>query len=109
MPEQPPPKYPSTRPARSATCPAEAAIPYAELHCCTNFSFLEGASHPDELVNRAAEMGYRALAIADRQSLAGIVRAHAAAKTAGLKLLVGAEVTPIDGTPLVLLAMNHAG
>ncbi len=82
---------------------------YAELWCKTNFSFLEGASHPDELVNRAAELGYRALAIADRQSLAGIVRAHAAAKTAGLKLLVGAEVTPIDGAPLVLLAMNLAG
>src|SRR5271166_5131963 len=82
---------------------------YAELWCKTNFSFLEGASHPDELVNRAAELGYAALAIADRQSLAGIVRAHAAAKTAGLKLLIGAEVTPIDGAPLLLLAMNLAG
>ncbi len=82
---------------------------YAELWCKTNFSFLEGASHPDELVRRAAELGYSALAIADRQSLAGIVRAHAAAKTAGLKLLVGAEVTPIDGSPLLLIAMNLAG
>jgi error-prone DNA polymerase len=82
---------------------------YAELWCKTNFSFLEGASHPDELVNRAAQLGYRALAIADRQSLAGIVRAHAAAKTAGLKLLVGAEVTPTDGAPLLLIAMNLAG
>ena len=48
---------------------------YAELHCKTNFSFLEGASHPDELVLRAAELGYAALAVTDRNSLAGVVRA----------------------------------
>src|SRR5690348_13639991 len=82
---------------------------YAEVWCKTNFSFLEGASHPDELVHRAAELGYHALAVTDRQSLAGIVRAHAAAKTANLKLLIGAEITPTDGAPLVLLAMNRAG
>src|SRR5687767_14011525 len=72
---------------------------YAELHCKTNFSFLEGASHPDELVVRAAELGYAALAIADRNSLAGVVRAHAAAKSVGLKLLIGAELTPTDAPP----------
>jgi error-prone DNA polymerase len=55
---------------------------YAELHCKTNFSFLEGASHADELVARAAELGYAALAVTDRESLAGVVRAHAAAKEA---------------------------
>ena len=66
---------------------------YAELHAKTNFSFLEGASHPDELVARAAELGYAALAITDRNSLAGVVRAHAAAKQVGLKLLFGAEIT----------------
>ena len=59
---------------------------YAELHAKTNFSFLEGASHPDELVRRAAELGYCALAVTDRNSLAGVVRAHAAAKDVGLKL-----------------------
>ncbi|MCX7668587.1 MAG: PHP domain-containing protein, partial [Anaerolineae bacterium] len=64
---------------------------YAELHAKTNFSFLEGASHPDEMVGRAAELGYAALAITDRNSLAGVVRAHLAAKERGLKLLVGAE------------------
>ena len=69
-------------------------MPYAELHAKTNFSFLEGASHPDELVGRAAELGYAALAVTDRNSLAGVVRAHQAAKEAGLKLLVGAEITP---------------
>ena len=81
---------------------------YAELHVKTNFSFLEGASHPDELVQRAAELGYAALAVTDRQSLAGVVRAHVAAKEAGLKLLVGAEITPDDGLPLVLLPTDRA-
>ncbi len=81
---------------------------YAELHAKTNFSFLEGASHPDELARRAAELGYRALAITDRNSLAGVVRAHVAAKEAGLKLLVGAEITPEDAPPAVLLATDRA-
>jgi hypothetical protein len=77
---------------------------YAELHCKTNFSFLQGASHPDELVKQAAELGYRALAITDHNSLAGVVRAHTAAKAAGLKLLIGAEITPIDAAPVRLFA-----
>jgi error-prone DNA polymerase len=64
---------------------------YAELHCLTNFTFLRGASHPEELVERAAQLGYSALAITDECSLAGIVRAHVAAKEHGLKLIVGAE------------------
>jgi error-prone DNA polymerase len=81
---------------------------YAELHCKTNFSFLEGASHPDELVARAAELGYHALAITDRNSLAGVVRAHAAAKQVGLKLLIGAEIHPTDAPPVVLLATDRA-
>jgi error-prone DNA polymerase len=81
---------------------------YAELHAKTNFSFLEGASHPDELVCRAAELGYAALAITDRNSLAGVVRAHGAAKDAGLKLLVGAEITPDDAPPVVLLPTDRA-
>ena len=82
---------------------------YAELHCRTNYSFLEGASHPDELVARAAELGLAALAITDRNSLAGVVRAHVAAKEAKLKLLIGAEITPVDAPPIVLWAMNRAG
>ena len=82
---------------------------YAELWCKTNFSVLEGASHAVELVGRAVEAGYHALAITDRNSLAGIVRAHQAAKTAGLKLLVGAEITPVDGDSVVLIAMNLDG
>lgn len=83
-------------------------VRYAELHCYTNFSFLHGASHPDELAQRAAELGYAALAITDRHSLAGVVRAHVAAKDVGLKLLIGAEVAPRDGPPLVLLATDRA-
>jgi len=75
---------------------------YAELHCKTNFSFLEGASHPDELVRQAAALSYRALAVTDRNSLAGVVRAHMAAKELGLQLIVGAEIIPIDAPPIVL-------
>jgi len=82
---------------------------YAELHCCTNFSFLRGASHAEELVARAAELGYAALAITDECSLAGVVRAHVAAKAVGLKLIVGTEITLADGMKLVLLAQNRAG
>ena len=81
---------------------------YAELHAKTNFSFLEGASHPSEMVARAAELGYRALAVTDRNSLAGIVRAHGAAKDAGLKLIVGAEITPEDAPPVALWAPDRA-
>ena len=64
---------------------------YAELHAKSNFSFLEGASHPEELVEHAAELHYAALAVTDRNSLAGIVRAHVAAKEHGLKLVIGAR------------------
>ena len=93
--------------ARAGELPARRH--YAELHCRTNYSFLEGASHPDELVARAAELGLAALAITDRNSLAGVVRAHVAAKEAKLKLLIGAEITPVDAPPIVLWAMNRAG
>ena len=82
---------------------------YAELHCVSNFSFLRGASHAEELVVRAAELGYSALAITDECSLAGIVRAHVAAKEVGLKLLVGAEFRLADGPKLVLIARNRDG
>ena len=83
-------------------------LPYAELHCKTNFSFLEGASHGEELVHRAVELDYYALAITDRNSLSGVVRAHTAANEAGLKLLIGAEITPSDALPVVLWATDRA-
>ena len=82
---------------------------YAELHCLTNFSFLRGASHPEELVARAAALGYAALAVTDECSVAGIVRAHLAAKEHGLKLLVGTELQLVDGPKIVLLATSRAG
>ncbi|MCW5637150.1 MAG: error-prone DNA polymerase [Rubrivivax sp.] len=65
---------------------------YAELHCRSNFSFLTGASHPEELVARAHALRYAALAITDECSLAGVVRAHAEARRLGLHLIVGAEM-----------------
>src|SRR5262252_9038542 len=82
---------------------------YAELHCLTNFSFLRGASHPEELVERAKALGYAALAITDDCSVAGAVRAHVAAKNAGLKLIIGSEIQLQGGPRLCLLAMNRAG
>src|SRR5262245_42903142 len=77
---------------------------YAELHCVTNFTFLRGASHPHELVQRAKGLGYTALAITDECSMAGVVRAHDAAKKLGLKLIIGSEFRTSDGLHLVLLA-----
>ena len=65
---------------------------YAELHCASNFSFLRGASHPEELAAQAKHLGLAALAVTDRNSLAGVVRAHAAAKDMGLKFVVGARL-----------------
>jgi error-prone DNA polymerase len=69
--------------------PTHALPAYAELQCLTNFSFLRGASHPEEMVMRAAELGYAALAITDECSLAGIVRAHTAAHAHKLPLIIG--------------------
>src|SRR6185503_1696154 len=81
---------------------------YAELHCLSNFSFLRGASHPDELVQRAQALGYTALAITDECSLAGAVRAHLAAKEACLPLVIGSEMTLVDGVKIVLLVTDRA-
>jgi error-prone DNA polymerase len=80
---------------------------YAELHCLSNFSFLRGASHPEEQVERAAALGYTALALTDECSLAGIVRAHVAAQEHKLKLIAGAELRLEDGTRLALLAPDR--
>src|SRR5216117_2203082 len=82
---------------------------YAELHCLSNFTFLRGASHPEELVKRAAALGYRALALTDECSLAGAVRAHVAAKDVGLPLIIGSEIKLEDGPRLVLLATDREG
>ena len=81
---------------------------YAELHCLSNFSFLRGASQPEELVERAQTLGYTALALTDECSLAGAVRAHLAAKEVGLKLVIGSEFTLVDGLKLALYATDRA-
>ncbi len=82
---------------------------YAELHALSNFSFLRGASQPEELVAQAAWLGYQALAVTDECSLAGIVRAHVAAKAQGLPLLIGSELHCTDDLSLVALATSRAG
>ena len=82
---------------------------YAELHCITNFSFLRGASFPEEIIERANELGYRAIAITDECSVSGIVRAHMAAKNFRIKLIIGSEFILNDGCHLVLLAENKRG
>ncbi len=81
---------------------------YAELHCVSNFSFLRGASHPEELMRQAAALGYAALALTDECSVAGVVRAHGAAKeTPQTKLIVGSELVLADGPKLVVLAPDR--
>ena len=86
---------------------------YAELHCLSSFSFQRGASQPEELVQRAAALGYHALAITDECSVAGVVRAHVAARSAELKLLLGAEFSvALDAGrsfTVVVLAHNLQG
>jgi error-prone DNA polymerase len=88
---------------------ADAAPGYAELHCVSNFTFLRGASHPEELIARAAVLGYTALALTDECSLAGVVRAHVAARAHRIRLLVGSELKLADGPCLVLLATDREG
>ncbi|KRC25558.1 error-prone DNA polymerase [Acidovorax sp. Root219] len=88
------------------------ALPfYAELRCVSNFTFLVGASWPDELVERAKELGYSAIAITDECTLAGVVRAHVAAKKEGLQLLVGSQFRVEAALPftMVVLAQNLDG
>ncbi len=102
--------FKAARGGRRADPPARRAgicSAYAELHCKTHFSFLRGASHPEELAETAAALGYHALAVTDRNSLAGVVRIHLAAKSCGLKLIVGAEIVPVDAPPVLLLAPDR--
>ncbi len=91
---------------------------YAELHCLSNFSFLRGASFPEELVLEALQLGYTALAITDECSLAGVVRAHIALQQARrdnvpgadvFRLIIGSEFVSDDGLHIVLLARNRRG
>jgi error-prone DNA polymerase len=74
--------------------------PFAELHCVSNYSFLRGASHPEELVQQAYELGYEAIAVTDECSYSGLVKAHKTAKACGIKLICGAEFV-LDEAPLL--------
>src|ERR1700742_3615401 len=81
---------------------------YAELHALSNFSFLRGASQPEELVAQAAALGYGALALTDECSLAGVVRAHVAAKELSLPLIIGTEFNCLDDLKVVALATDRS-
>lgn len=80
---------------------------YTELQVTSNFSFLQGASHPEELVEEAARLGYTSIAVTDRNTLAGIVRAHAAAKKNGIRLIVGCRLDVQDGPSLLAFPTNQ--
>ena len=84
-------------------------IQYVELQCKSNFSFLEGASHAHELVEQAAQLGYLGLAITDRNTLSGVVRAHTAARDLAFAFIVGSELHPVDGPPVVLWPQSRQG
>jgi error-prone DNA polymerase len=82
---------------------------YAELFCQSNFSFLSGASHPEELVRQAAQLSYRAIALTDECSVAGVVRAHQVAKEVGIALIIGSFLRLEEGIEVVLLAADRNG
>lgn len=82
---------------------------YTELQVTSNFSFLRGASHPEELVKESAQLGYSAIAITDRNTFAGIVRAHVAAKAHGIRLIIGCQLDLLDGPSLLAYPCNASG
>ena len=84
-------------------------IMYVPLWCKSHFSFLKGASHPEELIETARRLGIPALALTDHDGLYGIVRGQAAARENGIKLICGAQVTLSDGSSIVLLVQNRKG
>ena len=84
-------------------------MPYVPLWCKSNYSFLEGASHPEELVERAQALGLQTLALTDREGVYGIVRAHVRAKELGVRMVIGSEVRVDHGARVVLLAKDHCG
>ncbi len=105
----PDPAFETTSGSKSGIQARPPAARYAELHCLSNFSFLRGASSADELFERAARLGYSALAITDECSLAGIVRALEASELHGVALIVGSEIRFADGLKLVLLCESQNG
>jgi error-prone DNA polymerase len=113
MPDEPPGKvrpHPAKRPPAPARRRAPAGVAYAELQATSNYTFLTGASHPDELVDAAGAMGHHAIAITDRNTLAGVVRAHVAARRAGVRLVVGArlDLAPGEGPSVLVYPTDRA-
>ena len=114
MPDQPNEKL-RHAPAPPDALPPADALPYADLDVVTNFSFLRGGSHPDELVLRAAQLGHRAIGVADHNTLAGVVRAHRAVKDLSgktgcrLKLVVGCRLVLTDAPDVLAWAMDRRG
>jgi error-prone DNA polymerase len=84
----------------------DECMQYTELQVTTNFSFLRGASHPHELVKQAALLGYKEIGITDRNTLAGLVRAHSAAKDQGIRIIPGCRLDLLDGSPLLAYPTN---
>lgn len=82
---------------------------YVELEVTTNFSFLQGGSHPEELVEQALLLGYKEIAIADHNTLAGVVRAYAAAKKCGVRVIVGSKIIMQDGLSVLVYPINLKG
>ena len=82
---------------------------YAAVWCKSNYSFLEGASHPEELVEQTHALGLRALALTDRDGVYGVVRAHVRARELGVHLMLGAQMTLTGGAHVILLAMDRGG
>ncbi len=81
---------------------------YTELQVTTNFSFLRGGSHPEEFVEQAAMLGYKQIAVTDHNTLAGVVRAHVAAKKASIRIIIGCHLELIDGFPLLAYPTDKA-
>ena len=96
------------RPSLGASSASSAAGRYWELHAVSNFTFLRGASHPDELVQAAHAAGYGGFALTDHASMSGVVRAHLKAKEIGLPFVIGAEIALLDAASVVLLASDRA-
>ena len=103
------PKHKSPRAPTLTNSATLITMPYVPLYTKSNFSFLEGASHPEELVETCEQLGIESLALTDRDGIYGVVEAHIKARELGIHLIVGAEISLEDGSSIVLLAMDRSG
>src|SRR5215471_12498196 len=95
-------------PPRALCLKGQIMAEYAELQVTSNFSFLRGGSHPHELVAMAQALGHRAIAITDRNTLAGVVRAHAAAEDLHFRLVIGCRIDLADAPSLLCFPIDRA-